>query len=178
MVRLVKKSGFLSQDKVYFDDFKKEGIVTAINGDRIRIFDIKTKSLSFRHPQTIYKKSETMGCGHWDALSKEIRLKLLVKYKAAKKLSMRDWNFIPGAIKQALYKGEGSGQIAPQGINTDTQNIYNPVSSDKTVTDRIKEELEEQSKDDSKDNSKDDKKDKKKGKKNKNKKNNNFINRG
>jgi len=163
MVRLIQKSRFLSQDKVYFDDFKKEGIITAINGDKLRIFDIKTKSVLYRHPQTVYKKEETMGCGHWDALSKEKRIELLVKYKASKKLASRDWQYV--TIKHVLYKGEGSGQLAPQGVNTDTQNVYNPVSSDKTVTDRIKEELEEQSRGDNKNDSKDEKKDNKKNKK-------------
>ena len=156
MARIIQKSRFLSQDKVYFDDFKKEGIITAISGDNIRIYDIKTKSVVYRHPQTIYKKSETMGCGHWDALSKQERIKLLVKYKASKKIASKDWQYV--TIKHILYKGEGSGQIAAQGVNTDTQNVYNPVSSDKTVSDRIKEELEEQSDSGKKDENKGDRK--------------------
>lgn len=145
MVRLIQKSGFKLKDEVLFDNFTKEGIITAVNIDKLRIFT--GKSVLFRHPQVVYKKSETLGCGHWDTLDKNKRIEILIKHKVAKDLARRDWQFIPGGIKQAIYKTEGTNE----GINTDTQNVYNPVSSDKTVSDRIKDELKEQSEGDPKD---------------------------
>ncbi len=166
MARLIMKSRFKNADKVYYDDFKKEGIVTITTLNKLTIYT--GKGTVFRHPQVVYKKSETLGCGHWDSLSKEDRITILNKHKVSIDLSKRDWHHIPGGIKQIIYKAEGSGVLSPTGINTDVQNVYNPVTSDKTVTDRIKEELEEQSKDDDK--PKEEKKDKKKNIKKNNKK--------
>jgi len=140
MTKIIQKSGFRLKDKVLFDDFKKEGIITALTSDKLTIFT--GKSTIFRHPQVVYKKSETLGCGHWDTLNKSERIKILSKHNVSKDLAQRDWQFVPGAIKQAIYKDDGNNS----GINTDTQNVYNPVSSDRTVSDRIKDELEEQSK--------------------------------
>jgi len=150
MVRLIQKSGFRLKDKVLFDDFAKEGIITALSADKLTIYT--GKSTLFRHPQVVYKKDETLGCGHWDTLNKSKRIKILVKHKVAKDLARRDWQFIPGGIKQLIYKTEGTNS----GINTDTQNVYNPVSSDTTVSDRIKDELKEQSGDSKKDEEKPD----------------------
>jgi len=154
MVRLIQKSGFQLKDKVYFDDFEKQGTIIALNKDKLTIFT--GKSTLFRHPQTVYKKYETLGCGHWDTLSKAKRIRILNKHKVSKDLANRDWHYVPGAIKQAIYKDEGSGDLAPTGANTDLQNVPNPVTSDKTVTDRIKEELSEQSEGSKKDNKNDD----------------------
>ena len=153
MVRLIQKSGFLLQDKVYFDEFQKEGVITALNKDKLTIFT--GESTLFRHSQTVYKKEETFRCGHWDTLSKAKRIRILNKHKVSKDLANRDWHYIPGAIKQAIYKDEGSGDLAPTGANTDLQNVYNPVASDETVTDRMEEELSEQSEDGKKDEKKD-----------------------
>lgn len=157
MVRLIQKSGFQLKDKVYFDDFEKSGVITALNKDKLTIFT--GESVLFRHPQTVYKKEETFRCGHWDILTKSKRIRILNKHKVSKDLANRDWHYIPGAIKQAIYKDEGSGDLDPTGTNTDLRSIYNPVGSDKTVTDRIKEELAEQSEEGKKDESKDEKKD-------------------
>lgn len=152
MARIIQKSGFTLKDEVLFDDFKKEGIITALSLDKLTIFT--GKSTLFRHPQVVYKKTETLGCGHWDTLNKSQRIKILIKHKVSKDLARKDWQFIPGAIKQAIYKTEGTNE----GINTDTQNVYNPVSSDITVSDRIKDELKDQSEDKKTDSKKDEKK--------------------
>ncbi len=148
MAKLIRKSGFKLRDEVYFDDFKKEGVITTISKDKLNIFT--DGSIQFRHPQVVYKKSETLGCGHWDTFTKSEKIDILNKVKVSKDLARRDWQDIPGAIKQAIYKAEGSGELSPTGINTDTQNVYNPVTSNRTVSDRIKEELEEQSKEEKK----------------------------
>lgn len=158
MAKIIQKSGFHLKDTVLFDDFKKEGIITALSPDKLTIFT--GKSTLFRHPQVVYKKDETLGCGHWDTLNKSERIKILIKHKVAKDLARRDWQFIPGAIKQAIYKAEGTNS----GINTDTQNVYNPVSTNTTVTDRIRNEIKEQSKDKPKESSKEKPKDAKKNK--------------
>lgn len=141
MVRLIQKSGFRLKEQVLFDDFEKEGVITALSPDKLTIYT--GKSVLFRHPQVVYKKAETLGCGHWDTLNKNDKIKILSKHKVSKDLARRDWQHIPSAIKQAIYKEEGTNS----GINTDAQNVYNPVSSDKTVSDRIKDELKEQTKD-------------------------------
>jgi len=158
MTKLIRKTGFKLRDEVYFDDFEKSGVITTISKDKLKIFT--GKSTLFRHPQVVYKKSETLGCGHWDTLTKSEKIDILNKVRVSKDLARRDWQDIPGAIKKAIYKAEGSGELSPTGINTDTQNVYNPVTSDKTVTDRIKEELEEESKDDKSEESKSNKTDK------------------
>lgn len=141
MAKIVMKSGFRTKDQVLFDNFTKEGVVILATQEKLTIFT--GKSTVFRHPQVVYKKDETLDCGHWDVLSKTERIKILVKRKVAKDLSRRDWHFIPGAIKQAIYKEEGTNN----GLNTDAQGQFNPVSSEETVSDRIKEELAEQTKD-------------------------------
>lgn len=148
MAKLIRKSGFKLRDEVYFDNFEKEGVITTISKDKLNIFT--DASILFRSPQVVYKKSETLGCGHWDTLTKSEKIDILNKVKVSKDLARRDWQDIPGAIKKAIYKAEGSGELSPTGINTDTQNVYNPVTSNRTVSDRIKEELEEQSKEEEK----------------------------
>lgn len=141
MTKIIQKSGFHLKDKVIFDDFKKEGVITALSHDKLTIFT--GKSTLFRHPQVVYKKAETLQNSHWDALNKSQRIKILSKQKVSKDLARRDWQFIPGAIKQAIYKEQGTNV----GMNTDAQNVHNPVTSNTTISDRIKDELEEQSKD-------------------------------
>ena len=97
MARLIRKSGFKLRDEVYFDDFEKQGTIIALSPDKLKIFS--NKSTLFRHPQVVYKKSETLGCGHWDTLTKTKKTELLSKYNVSKDLPRRDWQDIPGAIK-------------------------------------------------------------------------------
>jgi len=143
MAKIIRKSGFKTKDEVYFDDFKKEGVIVAINQDKLKIFS--NKAILFRHSQVVYKKSEMLGDRHWDTLKKTEKIEILNKHNVSKDLARRDWQDIPSAVKQAIYKEDGSFS----GINTDTQNVYNPVTSDKTVSDRIKDELSEEDSEDS-----------------------------
>lgn len=140
MVRKINKSAFKLRDKVYFDGFKKEGIVCKIGNEQLTIFS--NKNTFTRHEQVVFKKNETFGPGHWDSIKKQGKIKILNKYKVSKDLASRDWLHIPGAIKKIILKGES--EFSSSGINTDTQNVYNPVSSDKTISDRIDSELDEQ----------------------------------
>lgn len=143
MAKLIRKSAFKTKENVCFDGFEKTGTIIAISKDKLKIFS--NKEVVFRHPQTVYKLSEMIGSTHWDTLKKTEKVKILNKHKVSKDLARRDWHDIPSAIKSAIYKDEGSD--SPTGINTDTLNVFNPVTSDKTVTERIQEELSEQSKD-------------------------------
>lgn len=139
MVRKIIKSAFKLRDKVYFDKFEKLGTVTRIGNQQVTIFS--NKSTFTRHEQVVFKKDETFGFGHWDTLTKQEKTKILNKYKVSKDLALRDWLHIPGAIKKFIAKSEG--EFSSSGLNTDTQNVYNPVNSDKTISDRIKDELDE-----------------------------------
>lgn len=135
------KSIFNPRDEVVFDEYKKNGIVAGSDGNHLKILN-KGEIISV-HKNSVFKKSELIGDVHWDTISDRDRLFILEKAGLHPSYRGRDWMSIQPNIREVIRKT--STPAGYDSSNSGVSNpIYNPVSEDKTVSQRLKEEEESQ----------------------------------
>lgn len=139
----VMKTLFEIRDKVVFDKYEKEGIISGFAGDTITIMSkgrVYKKSRDY-----VFKVSELLkGDVHWDTLTKKDRVPYLTKAKLDLSYSTKNWANLKPEIREVIK------QASPAGVSTATTGthnpIYNPLNEEKPVSERIEEEIERQHK--------------------------------
>ena len=128
---------FNFRDEVMYDDLTKSGTVGGFDGNYIQIFNKGRKVI--RISNDVFKKSEFIGNGHWDLMTVEDRRDILTKSNVSQNYIQYDWARIPAIIQDKIQK---DGTPAGTGISTSTSGVWNPVNSDKTVDQKLKETKE------------------------------------
>ena len=154
----IKKSIFNIRDPVVYDEYKKSGIVSGLDGQNVKVYN--GRDIEILNKNVVFKKSELLDDTHWDTMSNAHRLHHIEKTGVDQSYINRDWMEIAPNIRNVIQK-----IASPAGYDSATSGnsnpIYNPVNTNKTVSQRIKEEEETQREPDT-DNDDDDKKNNKK----------------
>lgn len=130
------KSQFRIRDQVAFDQFEKAGIVYGFEGDYLKIYS-KGNHIT-RLASNVFKKAEMIGDAHWDAISRVDRAELLKSKSVSQSYIDHSWIQIPYVVRMKIQKESPAG-YSGSGISTVTQGVWNPVNTDKTVTEQIDE---------------------------------------
>ena len=137
------KGIFRIRDPVVFAEYKKSGVISGLNGDRVlihsegRIYPVSKND--------VFKKSELLEGRHWDTMTNVDRVQILKSCNLPTLYNKQNWGNLSFDVRSALLKN-----IAPAGTTTSTTGIhnpiYNPIKEEKTVSDTLKEELNRQHK--------------------------------
>lgn len=136
------KSPFFNRDRVVFDMYKKSGTIYGFEGEYLKILGDDNKVVTI-HKNEVFKESELINKRHWDTMTEGARLDLLTKSRLSKQYSQANWQGIPTGVKEILKtvstpSGFEAGDSGG-GVSTNTPGIYNPVSRDITISQRIRE---------------------------------------
>ena len=137
------KSVFKIREEVVFAEYKKNGVVAGMNGDRINILsEGRIYPVLKNH---VFKKSELIDGYHWDTITNVDRVNILKSRNLPTFYNKQNWGNLSIEIREAL-KG-----ASPAGMTTSTTGvhnpIYNPINEEKPVSDRVDDEIKRQHKD-------------------------------
>lgn len=141
------KSILKVRDVIIFDKNQKEGVIAGFEGDQVKI--LFNKRIVYEWSNDVFLKSECLDDNiHWDTMTKSDRLILCKKSRMSEGYTNRNWNSLEPIFRDLLKN------VSPAGFDSGspgTNNpIYNPINTDKTVSQRIKEEIESQHEDEGK----------------------------
>ncbi len=139
----VMKTLFKIRDKVVFQKYDKEGIISGFAGDNITI--MANGRVYKEDRQQVFKISELLtGEIHWDTLTKSDRVQYLTKARLDSSYSTRNWANLAPELREAIK------QASPAGVSTATTGmhnpIYNPINEETPVSERIDDEIKRQHK--------------------------------
>jgi hypothetical protein len=135
------KSVFHIRDEVVFAEYKKSGIISGINGEKLNILCEGRNYPIFKNH--VFKKEELLHGVHWDSMTNVYRVGVLKAHNLPTFYNKQNWGNLAIEIRQELLKS-----VSPAGTTTSTTGvhnpIYNPINEEKTVTDRIADEIKRQ----------------------------------
>lgn len=131
------------RDEVVFDEYQKSGVVAGIDGEIIKVFyDGYIKSV---REDYVFKKSELLPDYHWDTMTPSDKIIILKQSGIDTSYSTRHWMGLDPHLRNIIKTNSAAGyESTSQGNNNP---IYNPISDDKTVSQRIKDEEKKQHED-------------------------------
>ena len=137
----LEKSLFNPRDEVVFDKYKKSGVVAGMNGDSIKI--LYHNNIISTLKNSVFKKSELIDGIHWDTMTFEDRAICIEKAGIDPSNVNKNWMQIQPNIRAIIQKTN-----SPAGYESGSSGIgnpiYNPISENKTVSQRMKEEESKQ----------------------------------
>lgn len=136
----VKK--FDISDKVTFDKYNKTGEVYGYSGNFIKVFGDDGISYSISD-QSLFKTDEVSGFGHWDTMNSLDRRQLLKNCGVGLECQDRNWHQLNPAVQTMLIKNITAPGYESGG-NSSMPGTFNPVSTDKSIAEKVKDDIKEQ----------------------------------
>jgi len=136
---------FEMEDHVSFDNFTKTGIV---NGMSTGILEIQgNDGLQYKiQKDTVFLKSDVTQYGHWNTMSTLAKKLILKQAGITVDFSESLWKDINKEVQELILKvasPAGYSGNADDSYGTTKPGTYNPVSENKTLADRLKEEIDQ-----------------------------------
>lgn len=136
---------FKIRDEVVFDEYRKSGQLAGVDGTYLKI--LYDGYITNIRKDTVFKKSELIPDQHWDTMTKSDKVIVLKNAGIDSSYSDRSWMGLDPHLRNVILKTN-----SPAGYESTSQGnnnpIYNPISEEKTVSQRIKEEESKQHEED------------------------------
>lgn len=137
-------------DKVSFENFTKSGMVNGMGGGMVIVFGEDRREYRIQKDKT-FLKSDIIKFGHWNTMSVLARKILLKAARITIDLSEKPWSDINKDIQKLIIK-----TASPAGFEGHSDETYdttkpgalNPVSENRSLADRLKEEISQNEKKD------------------------------